>query len=220
MASSNSDFAACEPPPRQWTPTVKLSSDATLPAQGSRRTVTAYFTNLTTEQAALLSKVLSDVPSVIASARQKHLQRTNSEIRAAFNLPILAIQKLNAQAWAHERWRDTVLRDLDCISLSEANVRCDRGPWDTRSDLLVLAHRGRSHVPAFQFDSIGVPSSAWITLIGALRAGESRPSDWRIVEWLLRPNPFLNDRSPMNALPVDPQRVRQLAHSAARERLL
>jgi hypothetical protein len=214
-----SNMSTLNPPVRQLTPTVTVSDD-TMITTSSRRTIRAYFGNLSIDQAALLSRALAMIPAILKGARSDHLKQTREAMRTAFELPIDVIKKLNAQAWAHERWHEAVVSDLSCITLADAEARCELGPWDVHSDLLVLNHCGRSHVPLFQFDSNGAPSAAWITLIAVLRGKDSIPTDWDIVAWLLRPHPLLNDRPPLDVQKTNPQRVRQLAYSNRREQLL
>jgi hypothetical protein len=207
------------PPPRQLTAFVNVTDDTEI-SRSSRRTISAYFAELTVEQAASLCSVLAQVPALIEEARQEHQKQMRAEMKAAFTVPLSAILTLNAQAWAHERWHEEVVNTLACISLDEAEERCDAGPWDLRLDLLVLAHQGRSYVPAFQFDSDGVPAAAWLTLIAVLRGTKSRPSDWDILAWLLRPHPLLSGGAPLDMQATNPQRVRELAYSNSREKLL
>jgi len=213
------NISGINPPPRQLTASVTVSDDTGL-SRSSRRIINAYFADLTVEQTALLSRALSKIPAIVEGARKKHLEQTSREVRAAFELSVNAMNELNAQAWAHERWHEAVLKELSCISLADAEARCELGPWDARSDLLVLSHQGRSHVPAFQFDSSGAPAAAWITLIAALRGTESTPANWNILAWLLRPHPLLDNRTPLEVQATNPQRVRQLARSNTREHLL
>jgi len=210
-----------EPPPRRLKPSVDVSDNTVPRLSGSdRRVIKAYFTDLSVEQADLLAKVLTQLPSIVKDVRKEHEEQTRREMRAAFTLPLRAIQNLTAEAWAHERWHAIVLKELPCIAFPEADSRCEVGPWDVRSDLLVLAHQGRSHVPLFQFDSNNAPAASWITLIAVLRGETPSPSDWDILAWLLRPHPLLQDRSPLSVQSANPQRVRQLAYSNRRERLL
>ncbi len=210
-----------DPPPRRLTPSVDISDDTvTHLSRSGRRDIKAYFADLTVEQAALLSKVLTQLPSIVRNVRREHEEQTRREMRAAFTLPARAIQDLIAEAWAHERWHEIVVKELPCIAFAEADIRCEVGPWDLRSDLLVLPHTGRSHVPLFQFDSNNAPAATWITLISVLRGENPSPSDWEILAWLLRPHPLLQNCSPLSVQPTNPQRVRQLAYSNRRERLL
>jgi hypothetical protein len=217
--SSTSTSPALEPPPRQLTPSVKISDDA-ISTTSSRRTIKAYFSNLSIEQASILSRVLAQIPAILEGVRNKHLEQTRTAMREAFELSIDTINKLNAQAWATERWHEAVLRELSYMTLTDAAARCELGPWDARLDLLVLAHQGRSHVPAFQFDSNGAPAAAWITLIAELRRAKPIPADWDILAWLLRPHPLLNGCAPLHIQATNPQRVRQLAYANRREHLL
>jgi hypothetical protein len=210
-----------EPPPRRLKPSVHISDDPVPSLSSSnRRVIKGYFADLTVERAALLSELLAQLPSIVRDVRKEHEEQTRREMRAAFTLPVRAIQYLTAEAWVHERWHAIVLKELSCITFAEADSRCEVGPWDVRSDLLVLAHQGRSHVPLFQFDSNNAPAASWITLVAVLRGESPTPSDWDILAWLLRPHPLLQDRSPLSVQPTNPQRVRQLAYSNRRERLL
>lgn len=210
---------ALNPPPRRLTPSVNVSADSAVSSAHHRR-IKAYFSDLSTEQATLLARVLSRVPDIMKAAMEEHLEATRREMQAAFALPFRVIQNLNEQAWVHERWHEALLKELPCITLSEATARCESGPWELRSDLLVLAHGGRSHVPGFQFDESGTPAATWITLISVLRSSESQPTDWDVLAWLLRPHPLLDKRSPMSMHQTNPQRIRLLARSASRERLV
>ena len=210
---------ALDPPSRRLKPSVKVSDD-TFPDSSSRRTINAYFSDLTAEQGASISNVLAQLPTIIKDLKKEHLERTQREMRAAFTIPISVVLELNQLAWTHERWHEAVLKELPCLTLEEAIARCDAGPWDLYSDLLVLPHKGRSHIPSFQFDSSGAPSAVWITLIAELKGAKSHPEHWDILAWLLRPHPILKDCSPMSMYMKDPQRVRQLARSAKMQGLV
>lgn len=204
------------PPSRRLTATANVQFDVGLERR-SYTSLSAYFGNLSDNEAAALVRVLPHVLTVLKSLRKEFLAESAVSLAAAFDYSPRTIRQLNSQAVDAYTWRESILNDLPWIGLSEATARCGDGPWNPSDDLLVLPHQGRLHVPLFLFVSDGPPSGAWVTLLATLRSHKHRPTDWDVLAWLLRPHPLLDDRLPMVVYSEAPSKVRSLANSAAVE---
>jgi hypothetical protein len=208
-------------PARRLTPQVKIFPEESEPlSRGSnQRRVGAHFSCLTDTQAALLQEVLVELPEVLKSLKDEALMHTRQSLTHAFVLPDSVIKQYVAEAWAHEHWHELFLQQTPCISLDEADERCEHTPWDALEDLLGLAHQGSRHFPLFLFTADGPPDPWWIAVLAALRC-EERSNEWKLLAWLLRPDSLLQNRSPLEALRDDPKGVISRAKYATREEQL
>jgi hypothetical protein len=208
-------------PARRLMPHVKIFPEESEPlSRGSdQRRVGAHFSCLTDTQAALLQEVLAELPDILKSLKAEALTHTRQSLTNAFVLPESVMQQYGAEAWAHEQWHELFLQQTPWISLEEADERCTHTPWDAFEDLLGLAHRGSWHFPLFLFTADGPPDPWWIAVFAALRC-EERSNEWKLLAWLLRPDSFLQNRSPLEALRDDPKEVISRAKYATREEQL
>ena len=208
-------------PARRLVPRVKLFPEDPEPLSrgGDQRRVGAHFSCLTDTQAMLLKEVLAELPDVLKSLKDEALMQARQSLTKAFVLPESIIQQYVAEAWAHEHWHELFLQQTPCISLDEADERCEHTPWDALEDLLGLAHQGRRHFPLFLFTADGPPDPWWVAVLAALRC-EERSNEWKLLAWILRPHTILQIHSPLEALRNDPKRVISLAKHATREEQL
>lgn len=205
------------PPQRQLVPKLwPFEPDGVTPSTGRSR-ILVNFSQLTDDQARLLHDVLPEILVVMARISQQQQTQARALMVQTFSKSESVLNQYRQEAWTHERWHEAVLRDLPCITLKEADERCDGTPWDAEEDLLWVAHRGQRHFPLCQFTEVGPPDPRWTCLV-AKAERDNQCRGWELLAWLLTPNPFLaSNQTPMAVLPDRPRKVISLAGMTLKE---
>jgi hypothetical protein len=141
------------------------------------------------------------------------------DINQAFTLPMAAVQLFQKEAWANAHWQQAFIESTPCLTVDEADARCEQTPWDAFADMLGLPYQGRIYFPQFQFAADGTPDSWFIACLAALRS-ERRHDAWELLKWWLTPESVLTGLAPVEALHRLPKRVLSRARYAEREGLI
>jgi hypothetical protein len=204
------------PPARSLYTRVRTDAPGALGSQSGRCSIQVYFSHLADTQTTLLEAVLAELPNVITKVRWQLHRRSEELISSALNRPSSTIDQYRTEAWAHTRWRESLLTHLPCLSQDEAAERCEDSPWQAEDDLLWLPHYGRRFYPTCQFTPTGPPDPAWARVVSETR-GARHPGKWELMARLLTPQSLLANLSPKEALASQPKRVLSVLQQDLRE---
>jgi len=206
-------------PTRQFSPKIRVRATDEFGGERGRGMcrIPIHCSQLSDDQAALLTRVLTELPTAMAKIRQQRRAEASALITRTFTQSTEVVEQYRAEAWQHENWRRSVLHDLPCLLTEEAKNRCDGTPWSASEHLLWVAHRGRRWFPLCQFTEAGPPDPAWVAVVAhAKEIGNCY--EWELLLWLMTPHPMLSgDQTPLEALSNDPKRVISLAGYTLKE---
>lgn len=191
-------------PSRRFEPRVRISKDSGSREWG-RCHVHVHFSHMDDTQVKRVEEIVSALPEVLELVDQSAREDLHLTTRETLRCSADQIAALRTEAWDHERWHEVVLSELPCLTMADAEQRCQSTPWEPEQ-LLVLPHRGRRYIPAFQFLEDGSPSPIWFTLM-AILLEQDRFDNWDLLAWLIRPHPAFEDRPPIDVLYADPKSV-------------
>lgn len=220
MDFNPSKTGSCHPPEapsRRFQSTVSVKEEPAF-QNSARCNLQVYVKHINDKHVERMKEIVTELPSLVKTINDEARRNLWAVTRQTLRVPTDQIAALQAEAWEYERWRTAVLRSLPCLTMKHAEERCDLSPWEVE-ELLILPHGGRKYVPSFQFLADNTPSPRWVTLMSVLLT-VSRFDNWDLFGWLVRPNVFLKDQSPLVAMEIDPKRVIFIARQIERDAAL
>ncbi len=117
------------------------------------------------------------------------------------------------------KWREAFLRSNPYLTSAQISVGASRAKnkseiasrWAREKKIFAVRHRGQQLFPRFQFQD-GLPLRVISRVIAVF---PEHATGWDIAYFFANPNPYIEDRKPIDLLKSDPDRVVSLAEAFA-----